>query len=76
MQAYERLLPVQNGRCAICGMQETDKRKLFVDHCHHSGEVRGLLCSTCNTGIGMLRDDANLAARALEYLKNGPGSRP
>ena len=70
-QEYLIMLEAQGGCCAICGTNDTGKRKAFaVDHCHETGNVRGLLCSNCNTGIGNLRDDIGLLERAIEYLRN------
>lgn len=46
-------------------------KKLCVDHCHETGEVRGLLCSKCNTAIGMFQEDINVMYRAIEYLSKG-----
>lgn len=65
---YEALLRAQDGRCAICGLEPTD-RNLHVDHCHKTGEVRGLLCTLCNLGIGMLADDAERLRAAADYLE-------
>jgi hypothetical protein len=46
---YNRLFSIQNGRCAICGKHQSElKRRLDVDHDHHTDEVRGLLCNCCN----------------------------
>ena len=56
----------RGGRCDICG--ETPERVLCFDHCHSTGEPRGLLCSNCNTGIGFLRDDPKILQSAIEYL--------
>lgn len=78
---YNAMLEQQGGVCAICGGGPTARSnrrrgggkvfipRLVVDHDHASGKVRGLLCSTCNTGIGGLKDDAALVRRALEYLE-------
>lgn len=62
---YEEMFESQNGLCLICGQS----KKLSVDHNHTTGKVRGLLCSTCNAGIGMLKDDIFLVEKALAYLK-------
>lgn len=63
----------QDWCCAICregGDRVAAVRGLCVDHCHDTGQVRGLLCRTCNTGIGHLRDDLTLVHSAAEYLEN------
>ena len=50
--------------CVICGSTE----KLCVDHSHRSGRVRGILCQSCNKGLGHFRDDPTLMFRAAEYI--------
>jgi Autographiviridae endonuclease VII len=67
-EQYRRMLGDQHGVCKLCGTVNKDGRKLAVDHCHKTGRVRGLLCSTCNTGLGCFGDDPIQLARALEYL--------
>lgn len=47
---YDALFLEQKGGCALCGMSQ--KRPLFVDHCHITKAVRGLLCIKCNTTVG------------------------
>src|SRR5690349_19534019 len=53
---YERMLEEQGYGCAICGAPEPDGASLHVDHDHESGEVRGLLCFTCNNALGDVQD--------------------
>lgn len=65
---YDRLHSAQEGRCLICDT-ETDYN-LAVDHCHDTGEVRGLLCIPCNVGIGNLGDDPDRLRAAADYLEN------
>ena len=67
---YAVLLEEQGGVCAICREPCATGQTLSVDHDHATGRVRGLLCRTCNLGIGHLRDDARLVASALEYLRS------
>ena len=66
-QDYDMLSARQGGACAICRRQTA--APLCVDHCHATGKVRGLLCRTCNSAIGFLRDDEALVAAALAYLR-------
>ena len=70
-ECYAKLLAEQHGRCAICNTDKpTGKWKVFaVDHCHHTGKVRGLLCNECNRGMGLLRDSAELLEKAAAYLR-------
>lgn len=67
LQKYDELFALQNGVCAICQNPEKQKR-LAVDHCHTSNEVRGLLCQKCNRGIGLFNDNPGLLERAKNYL--------
>lgn len=59
----------QGGRCAICLRIDGEVGGLNLDHNHVTGEVRGLLCRSCNLGIGLLRSDEGpeLLERALAY---------
>jgi hypothetical protein len=64
---YEQWLARQGGGCAICG--RTCRRRLAVDHCHASGNVRGLLCIKCNLGLGLYDDDTDRLRAAIAYLE-------
>lgn len=67
---YENMLKTQNYCCAICGIHEDDHRtRLVVDHCHKTGKVRELLCSNCNTGIGLLKEDIRNLEKSITYLE-------
>lgn len=68
MDAYLALLQKQNGKCAICGTKDFGKKAPNVDHCHATGVIRGLLCCSCNRGIGLLKDDPELLLKAAGYL--------
>ncbi len=58
--------------CAICGGPPTGSGRgsYMFDHNHKTGKFRGLLCSQCNTGIGLFRDNPDLLLKAIAYLKN------
>lgn len=65
---YSALSVSQQNRCAICDKSIFENgRLLAVDHNHLSGAVRGLLCSSCNIGIGFMERPGFLK-RALLYL--------
>jgi hypothetical protein len=68
---YDAMFAAQGGRCAICHKTEREsatKGRLAVDHSHETGQIRGLLCTRCNTAIGMLGDDVAGVWAALDYL--------
>ncbi len=67
---YHTMLASQGNSCAICETPSVHKkRKSFdVDHCHTTNKVRGLLCHSCNVGIGFLKDNVKLLERAILYL--------
>ncbi len=63
---FEELARIQDQRCAICDERATP---LCVDHDHRTGLVRGLLCASCNVGLGYLRDDPARLRRAATYVE-------
>ncbi len=63
--------------CAICGKDETSINNLngkpnglAIDHCHKTGKVRGLLCFSCNLGLGKFKDNTSLLQKAISYLED------
>jgi hypothetical protein len=66
MADYEAMFERQGGACAICKRTGVT---LCVDHCHLTGEVRGLLCSQCNSAIGFCSDDPAVLQAAAAYLQ-------
>tara|TARA_R110000803_G_C11804555_1_gene299859 strand:+ start:66 stop:566 length:501 start_codon:yes stop_codon:yes gene_type:complete len=72
-QEYHGLVEYQNGKCAICFTELSEmSRRPNIDHDHSTNEVRGILCTGCNTGLGHLGDNIEGLERALYYLKNTP----
>lgn len=68
-EEYDAMLSDQGGGCACCGAKTNKNgKRLFVDHCHESGIIRGILCMKCNSGIGSLGDSVEGLRRALAYL--------
>ena len=71
LEQYNAILQDQNECCAVCGRHASVFVKgLAVDHDHNTGQIRALLCSNCNTGLGNLGDDIEWVSKALQYLKN------
>lgn len=75
-EQYLQMVEAQNNLCKICGNPETTLSKgkdkiiaLAVDHCHTTGEVRGLLCNSCNAALGNFKDRSDLLQAAINYLK-------
>jgi hypothetical protein len=78
-ESYQLLMELQGSRCAICRMSfDASIRRLIphVDHDHVTSEIRGLLCFSCNTAIGKLRDNQETLAAAISYLQATPPNLP
>lgn len=76
LEYYKQLYKEQQGVCAICKEPETQIHKktgqimsLSVDHCHTTGNIRGLLCKKCNMALGLFQDNELLLKEASVYLK-------
>jgi len=72
---YQETLAKQNNVCAICKQPETAiiRNKVIampVDHDHKTGKARGLLCTKCNRGLGLFRDDKDILKAAFDYLNS------
>lgn len=75
-QQYQDKLVEQNYKCSICGKKHdvvVTKGTLVVDHNHATGDVRALLCHSCNMGLGKFKDDPELLKRAAEYIERYNG---
>ena len=72
---YLALYKHQDGRCAICE-KAIEGKNIHIDHNHLTNKTRGLLCSNCNTGIGLLKSDtlgATILLKAVNYLESHNG---
>lgn len=69
LEEYNNLYLLQGECCAICKKhQKNFTKNLFVDHCHVTGQVRGLLCHKCNSGLGLFEDSLTYLETAIKYL--------
>lgn len=75
---YNDLLKAQDYKCANCPKHASElTRALAVDHdrtcCpgrRSCGKcVRGLLCDSCNRGLGLLQDNIDVLEASIKYLK-------
>lgn len=64
---YDGFLALQGGRCALCAQLPAEGKTLYVDHCHNTGVIRGLLCNTCNVGLGFVEKFRERLAQMLKY---------
>ena len=55
-------------KCMICGADD----RLCIDHDHSTKAVRGILCLSCNLGLGSFKDDPEKLKMAIKYLESGP----
>lgn len=67
---YEDLINKQKGICAICGDDLKFKHNASIDHCHKTNNIRGILCTNCNSGLGHFKDDRRILGKAIKYLKH------
>lgn len=68
LDEYASLIRIQNNKCLICFKDMVGKNSRYVDHDHITGRIRGLLCLSCNTAIGLLKDSPISAIRVAKYL--------
>jgi hypothetical protein len=76
IEEYDARLANQGGVCAICKTAPVQIHgrtgkvfNLSVDHCHETGQVRGILCNDCNRAIGLLGESVELLKSAIRYLE-------
>lgn len=65
---FTQMWEEQNGVCAIC-CNGNNHRGLQVDHDHSTGKVRALLCNSCNTALGLAKDDIGRLMEMIHYLE-------
>lgn len=66
-ETYRMIAEIQKGECAVCFASHP---KLFLDHDHETGNVRGLLCPKCNIALGQADDDPDRLRALAEYVES------
>lgn len=70
IETYEKMLVDQNYKCFCCSIEHSSLKKgLFVDHCHTTGKIRGLLCNSCNSALGYAKDNIEVLINMIKYLE-------
>lgn len=60
---------LQIGKCTICGRErKADEKDFHIDHDHETGKYRGVLCPSCNLGLGMSNNSPTLLGAWIVYL--------
>ena len=76
-EIFAQLHKAQQGRCAVCGGMpsgmQNGKSRLSIDHSSISGKVRGLLCGSCNVGLGHLKHSIAILQSGIQYLMSTNG---
>jgi len=79
-EGFYQMKDEQKGVCAICQTKESlihqatgKPRELAIDHCHETNRIRGLLCATCNLGLGYFSHDERKLLAAANYLRRAQG---
>lgn len=62
----EYLKMMENEHCMIC---EKEMKSKCIDHDHKTGEIRGVICHSCNRGLGFFHDSVNNLKKAIEYIE-------
>lgn len=67
---FNKMMLAQNNSCWICSITFKTNSDAKIDHCHNTNIVRGLLCSNCNTAIGLVKENIKTLRIMIDYLKN------
>ena len=71
LNEYNTMLKKQNNCCFICKEHKSKQKKhLNVDHNHKTGKVRALLCTTCNTSLGLIKENISVAKTMIKYIES------
>ena len=67
-ETFDLMLKNQGNKCRICGLDQKDSGRIFVvDHSHKTGKVRSILCDSCNTALGLLKENPDTIESMRQY---------
>lgn len=66
---FQKMIKIQKNKCAICKKVFIGPKAPAVDHNHLTKKIRGLLCSSCNTGLGNFKDSLKYLLQAIKYIR-------
>lgn len=69
LEEFDLMMKFQNNQCLTCGKDFTKRSDAHVDHCHKTQKIRGLLCSHCNTAIGLVYERKETLSNMINYLE-------
>ena len=72
IEQYDARMEAQGNCCAICGLpgdQDQMGRSMPIDHNHETGEYREIICSHCNTALGLVKDNIETLKKMIAYLR-------
>jgi len=70
LEEKNAMIDNQDGKCLICGDILDKGSRTCVDHCHKTKNIRGILCSRCNSLLGFSEDNVEILKNAIKYLEN------
>jgi hypothetical protein len=69
LEDYNQMTEQQQGVCYVCNGPPKGGKRLAIDHCHKTGNVRKLLCTNCNTVLGLVNEDVNIMNKLIDYIE-------
>lgn len=69
LEQYNKLVLDSGNKCEICGRPPSKDKKLHLDHCHTTNNIRGLLCAQCNWYLGFIDKDPSIVNKIIKYRK-------
>ena len=72
LEEFGYLMERIDGICPCCGCELTLNQQgassCHIDHDHKTGELRGLLCHSCNLALGYVNDSIAVLQKLIRYI--------